>query len=41
MSQTLSSESRIYNDDPDNTDFLSMNLGSEKSPNPPNPCFKI
>jgi len=39
--QTLLSEAQIYNDDPDNTDFLSMTLESEKAPNPPNPCFKL
>jgi hypothetical protein len=35
------SEAQVFTDEPDNTDFLSMTLGSEKSPNPPNPCFKL
>jgi len=39
--QTLLSEAQIYNDDPHNTGFLSITLDSEKSLNPPNPCFKL
>jgi len=39
--QTLLSEARIFNDEPDNTDFLYTTVESEKSFNPPNPCFKL